>query len=126
MRHSYVNPVADEGGDVTGPNEWNAAHISPLGNSGAEVTAASYTFVADDSGKVTYFNSASAQTATIPPNSSVAYPVGTELPIVQWGAGVVTVAPGSGVTLEPSGDLALTQHTMRVAHKKATDTWLLI
>ena len=37
-------------------------------------------------------NNASANTFTIPANSSVAYPIGTQLTIMQIGAGQTTVA----------------------------------
>lgn len=63
------------------------------------ISAASYTFGWDDQNQVTEFTSATAVTATIPPNSSVAYPIGAIIRLSQQGAGVVTVAAGAGVTV---------------------------
>ena len=63
------------------------------------VTLTSDTLVlADNGGAVTYSN-ASATTSTIPPNSSVAYAVGTKIILANLGAGVVTVTPGAGVAV---------------------------
>ena len=52
-----------------------------------------------------YYRSTGASdvNATVPPNASVAYPVGTVITIRQAGNGVVTLVAGSGVTL--NGDL---------------------
>mgnify|MGYP000671901983 CR=1 FL=1 len=44
---------------------------------------ASYTLVLADSGKMVEMNNASANTLTIPPNSSVALPVGTTITVLQ-------------------------------------------
>lgn len=38
------------------------------------------------------FNNAAAQTITVPPNSSVAFPIGTQIDLAQLGAGKVTFA----------------------------------
>ena len=45
------------------------------------------------------FTGASDVNATVPQNSSVAYPVGTVITILQAGAGTVTANPASGVTV---------------------------
>lgn len=96
-------------------------------------TGTSYTFVlADGSGAgglplVTASN-ASAQTYTVPPNSSVAFPVGTTIDLVQLGAGKVTLAQGSGVTINSqSSNKAIGAQFVGVSLiKTATDTWLLL
>ena len=51
-----------------------------------------YDFVIGDEGKVITFENDEAITATIPENSATAFPVGTEIELIQKGAGVVTVA----------------------------------
>ena len=38
------------------------------------------------------FSNAAAQTVTVPPNSSVAFPIGTQIDCAQIGAGKVTFA----------------------------------
>ena len=72
---------------------------------------------------------ASANTLTIPPNSAVAFPVGTKVFITQGGAGSTTIAAGAGVTITFPDDVSLTigkQYSSRVCQKTGTDTWLLI
>ena len=90
-------------------------------------TGTSYTPVIGDASKLITMSNASAITLTIPPNSSVAYPVGTKLDIAQIGAGQVTVAQGSGVTVNSTPTLKLrAQYSGATCIKTATDTWLLV
>lgn len=91
-------------------------------------TGTTYTFVIGDAGDMVTFNNASAITATIPPNSSVAFPVNqTVINLAQLGAGQVSIAPGSGVTLNSSGTKRKLsgQYSTAAIVKYATDTWLL-
>ena len=89
-------------------------------------TGTTYTFVSRDATKVVTLNNASAITATVPPNSSVPWPLGTQIELVQLGAGQVTVAPGSGVTINGTPGLKLrAQHSRAKLLKTATDTWNL-
>src|SRR5690242_10244351 len=62
-------------------------------------TGTSYTLVLTDAGKDVKCTNASDITLTVPPNSSVAFPVGTWLLFSQGGAGTVTATAGFGVTL---------------------------
>jgi len=72
-------------------------------------------------------NSASAITLTIPANSTTAYPVGTSIDILQTGAGQVTVAGASGVTVNATPGLKLrTQWSSATLFKRATDTWVVM
>lgn len=90
--------------------------------------SASYTLALADAGKLILMTSGSAQTVTIPPNSSVAFPVGTKIDIIQTGAGQCDVAPGAGVTLnsDTSKRKVNVQYAAVSIIKTATDTWLLI
>ena len=73
----------------------------------SQITATSYTLKYSDAFKKNKANSSSAQTITIPPNSSVTYDIDQEIVIQRLGTGSVTITPGSGVTLNiPSGFLA--------------------
>ena len=86
------------------------------------VTSTSDTLVlADNGGGVTYSN-ASATTSTIPPNSSVAFAVGTKIVLINLGAGVVTVTAGAGVTVN-GATLTLAQNAGGTCIKTATNTW---
>ena len=70
---------------------------------------------------------ASASTITIPPHSSVAAPVGSQIMVSQWGAGAVTIAGGAGVTLVDAWGAATTaQYDSRYARQVATDTWQIL
>lgn len=94
-------------------------------------TGTTYTFVlADGDGNtVVTMSNASPNTITVPPNSSVAFPVGTKLFVIQLGAGATTVAAGAGVTINvaASAPLAISeQHGSRAIIKTATDTWQLV
>lgn len=88
----------------------------------------SYTLTIGDYGRAVEVTSASATTVTIPPNSSVAFPVGTIIEIAQLGAGQVTIAAGSGVAMHSAGTLVHTrvQYSSVSIRKQATDTWLLV
>lgn len=87
---------------------------------------ASYTLVANDAGKVVEMNVASANTLTIPPNSSVAFPIGTIIEVYQVGAGQCTVTAGSGVTLRaPGGAKTAAQYASASLRKRGTDEWVL-
>lgn len=87
----------------------------------------SYTLVLADAGQAVECNNASAITLTVPPNSSVAFPVGTVLEIAQLGAGAVTVTAGAGVTINSRGSFFKTNglYAMAYLRKRGTDTWLL-
>jgi hypothetical protein len=79
-----------------------------------------YTFVlADD---YVRFTSADPVTATVPPNSEVAFPVGKSISIRQAGAGAVTVAAGVGVTVNAAGALD-GQNATATLIKVATNEW---
>jgi hypothetical protein len=90
-------------------------------------TGTTYTLVLADAGKIVEMNNASANTLTVPPNSSVAFPVGSFLSVRQYGAGGTTVAPGSGVTINSyGGGLRLGgQYAEATLTKRATDEWIL-
>jgi hypothetical protein len=91
-------------------------------------TGTSYTLVLADANKLVTLNNASAITLTVPPNSSVAFPVGTRIDLAQLGAGQVTVTEGSGVTVNRPSTLGLKligQYSEATLTKYATDTWLL-
>ena len=91
-------------------------------------TGTTYTFVLADHGKYVTASNASAQTYTIPLNSSVAFPVGCNIDLIQIGAGQVTVQGAGGVTVYSTGATAATpkarvQYSAITLKKIATDTW---
>lgn len=88
---------------------------------------ASYTLALTDADTVIEMNAAAGTTVTVPPNSSVALPVGTIIELHQYGAGQVTVAPSAGVTLHSSSSLATrAQYSTLSLRKRATDEWIVV
>lgn len=86
---------------------------------------ASYTLVLADQGKSVEMGVAGANTLTVPPNASVAFPTGTTILVVQTGAGQTTLTPGSGVTINSTPGLKLrAQWSAATLVKRATNTWL--
>ena len=91
-------------------------------------TGTTYTTVLADDGKLITCSNASAIALTIPPNSSVAYGIGTQINIAQLGAGQVTITAGAGVTLNSSGTkLKLKdQYAVATCVKTDTNTWFVV
>jgi hypothetical protein len=91
-------------------------------------TGTTYTTVLTDDGKLVTCDNASAIALTIPPNSSVAYGIGTQINIMQLGAGQVTITAGAGVTLRSAGSKLKTnaQYAVATCCKIASDTWVVV
>jgi hypothetical protein len=95
-------------------------------------TGTSYTLVLADNSKYVEMNNASANTLTVPLNSSVAFPVGTQITIIQTGAGTTTISPTAGVTVDYYSLTGAATRTIKARWaaatliKRATDTWVLI
>ena len=111
--NNHFNDAAEHGGSVVAQNTQ---------------TGTSYTLVLADSGKVVEMNNAAANTLTVPPNSSVSFPVGTIIEICQLGGGQTTIAQGAGVTVSKATPLTFglrAQYSSASLRKRATDTWVL-
>ena len=118
-------------GTVTVPTPSNQTDAATKGYADSVTTntqSSSYTLVIGDTGKTIEMNNASANTLTVPPNSSVAFPVGTRIEVTQYGAGKTTIAAGVGVTLRSrSSYLGLySQYSGASLYKRATDEWIVI
>jgi hypothetical protein len=105
---------------------------SPLINVGINAqSGTSYTTVLADNGKLVTQTNAGAITTTIPPFSSVAYPVGAQLNFAQYGAGQVTFAQGAGVTIVSTGASASApklraQYSTATAICTSQDNWIIV
>ena len=88
---------------------------------------ASYTLVLSDADKLVEMNVGSANNLTIPLNSSVAFPTGTQILLAQYGAGQTTIVATSGVTVRSNGGkLKLNvQYSGATLIKIGTDEWYL-
>ena len=108
------------------PAEGSTATIA-LADVSTNAQTATYTLVLDDKNKIVEMNVASGNNLTVPPNSSVAFPVGSQINILQVGAGQTTVVQGAGVTVNAAPGLKLrTQYSYATLIKRATNTWVLV
>jgi hypothetical protein len=90
-------------------------------------TGTTYTTVLLDNNKVVTLDNASAIALTVPLNASVAYPTGAQIHLYNKGAGQVTVAGDTGVTVNSSNGLKLrAQYSVATLIKLDTNTWVLI
>jgi hypothetical protein len=93
-------------------------------------SGASYTAVLTDNGKVVTMSNGSGNTFRIPTNASVAFPIGTQINVLQIGAGQTTInAVTSGTTTIQSTGATAAAPKLRVRYsaatcvKAATDLW---
>ena len=72
-------------------------------------------------------SSASAVAVTIPADSTLNYPIGTSIDILQTGVGQVSIAGASGVTVNATPGLKLrTQWSSASLLKRAANTWIVM
>jgi len=88
-------------------------------------TGTTYSFVLTDFTKLVTLSNASAVAVTLPLEATVAWPAGTQLRLLNQGAGTVTVAGAVGVTINGS-PLTLTQYKGANLIKTGTNTWTFI
>lgn len=93
-------------------------------------TGTTYTAVLNDNGQVVTMNNASANTFRIPTNASVAFPIGTQINVIQIGAGQTTInAVTSGTTTiqstgaAPAAPLLRARYSAATCLKAGTDLW---
>jgi hypothetical protein len=97
-------------------------------------TGTTYTFVlADADNKLVTASNASAQTYSIPTNATTAFPIGTQINLIQIGAGQVTVqAATSGTTTVVSTGATAASPKCRAQYsavtlvKRDTDSWYVV
>lgn len=96
--------------------------------SSVNTQTSSYTLVLNDNGKTIEMNVESANDLTIPLNSSVPFPVGTVVDVIQYGSGQTTLVATGGVTLRSKeGNLKLTdQYSGATLYKRGTDEWVVV
>ena len=118
--------VADGDVEITDQLTVSGGLVAPLQINAQ--TGTTYTFVLADAGKMVTSSNGSAQTLTVPPNSSVAYATGTQIIVQAIGSGTATLAEGSGVTInsKDSNKEIDGQWAAATLIKTATDAWSLI
>lgn len=87
-------------------------------------TGTSYTLALTDKENYVRISNAAACTITVAPDATVAFPLGSSVYIRQAGAGQLTIAAGSGVTINTPETLkARRQHSSLSLVRVGTDTW---
>jgi hypothetical protein len=99
----------------------NKTLTDPKINLAFDAETASYTAVLANNGQVVTMDNASANTFSIPTNASVAFPIGTQINVLQIGAGQTTIqAVTSGTTTIQSTGAAPAAPKLRVRYSAAT------
>jgi len=105
----------------------------PKINLAFDAEIASFTAILANNGQVVTMNNASANTFSIPTNASVAFPIGTQINVLQIGAGQTTIqAVTSGTTtiLSTAASAAApkirARYGMATAIKAGTDIWYIV
>jgi hypothetical protein len=83
--------------------------------------------VLTDANKIIKVDNAAANDLRIPTNASQAFPIGTEIIVIQYGAGQTTVAPTAGVTMQSNGgkNKLSAQYSVATLNKIDTNEWVL-
>ena len=99
----------------------NKTLTDPKINLAFDAETASYTAVLANNGQVVTMNNASANTFSIPTNASVQFPIGTQINVLQIGAGQTTIqAVTSGTTSVLSTGATAAAPKLRVQYSAAT------
>lgn len=99
---------------------------SPISTIGTNVRTASYTLVLSDQSKLIEYNSTIKGTITIPENSSVAFPVGTYIVILQTNTGQAQIQGAGGVTVTGTpGFTTRERWSMVTLIKRGTNSWVV-
>ena len=105
----------------------NKTLTAPRINLATNARTASYTLVLSDSSKIIEMSVASGNTLTIPLNATEAFPIGTQIIVLQTNSGQTTLAGTAGVTLNGTPGLKLrAQWSSVTLVKRDTDTWVAI
>lgn len=113
--------------ELTAAQVRTIAEVDQAGVIGGILTkTSSYTLVLSDRGKVIEMNVATGNTLTIPANADAAFPVGTQITVIQYGAGQTTISAAAGVTLSALGGALKTvgQYAGVSLYKRGTNEWI--
>lgn len=126
---TVLDPTADR--TITLPNESGTVALQDI--SFNPQTGTTYTFVISDRSKLVTATNDDPQTYSIPTDAVTDFPIGTQLNLVQYGLGEVTVsAADSGTTTILSSAAISDEPKSRVQYssmtciKMNTNTWLVI
>ena len=106
-----------------------AIDLGKLADATIDEKSASYTLALTDKNKFIKMNvTTTANTVTVPTNASVAFPIGSQIHIIQYGSGKTQVIPVSGtVTIYATpGTYLRAQYSSATLLKCDTNIWMLI
>jgi len=98
-----------------------------VGHVATNAVGTSYTLLLADDGKIVEVNNAAANTLTVSPDSTTNFTVGTQILVIQTGAGQTTLTAGAGVTINATPGLKLrAQYSSATLIKRAANTWIAL
>lgn len=104
--------------------------LGKLANVSIDTKTANYPLVLTDANKIIEMNlTGTANTVSVPTNASVAFPIGTQINIVQYGTGktqIVASTPGTTSIRSTPGSYLRDRYSSATLIKRATDEWYLI
>lgn len=106
-----------------------AIDLGKLADATIDEKSASYTLVLTDKNKFIKMNvTSTANTVTVPTNASEAFPIGSQIHIIQYGTGKTQVIPVSGtVTIYATpGTFLRAQYSSATLLKCDTNIWMLM
>ena len=104
-----------------------AIDLGKLADVSTSAQTASYTLVLADKNKIVEMSVGSANNLTVPLNSSVAFPIGSQINILQTGTGQTTIVATGGVTINATPGLKMrAQWSYATLVKRAENTWVLV
>lgn len=115
--------VNDAGLNPVNSNVVGTVYVKQIGRVPNTQTASYTLALIDQDGRVE-MNVAGANTLTVPPNASVAFPVTTEVRITQTGAGATTITAGAGVTVHNAGAIPGGQWNSVKLYQRAANEWV--
>jgi nitrogen fixation protein len=100
---------------------------APINITTNQQAVTSYTLALTDAYKLIEINSGLAATVTIPTNTLVPFPTGTQILISGISGGVITIAGAVGVTIYSSGGKTklVAQYSIATLIKRSTNEWYL-
>ena len=103
-----------------------AIELSKLAVATIDEKSANYTLVLTDATKFIKMSVATANIVTVPTNSSVAFPIGTQIHIIQYGAGKTQVTGAGVVIYSTPGNFLRAQYSSATLLKCDTNIWMLM
>jgi sporulation protein YlmC with PRC-barrel domain len=106
-----------------------AIELGKLADATIDEKSASYTLVLTDKNKFIKMSvTSTANTVTVPTNASVAFPIGSQIHIIQYGSGKTQVIPVSGTVIlyATPGNFLRAQYSSATLLKCDTNIWMLM